>query len=64
MSFTRKIKRTNGLPNIARCCKTNMWNKPGYDTETHHFFVCPKCGKEKWVRKEQQYGKRSAEKST
>ena len=54
MSFARKIKRANTPDIIPRCCKSKMWNKPDYDTETHGFFVCPKCGKEKYIKKEKE----------
>jgi hypothetical protein len=31
-----------------------MSRKMGYDTETHHFYFCEFCGKEKWVVVEQE----------
>ena len=49
MGFARKIKRANA-PKVPRCCKMNMRRKMGYDTETHVFYCCDKCGKEKWVK--------------
>lgn len=48
MSFGRKIKRRNS-PKEPRCCKMPMTRKMGYDTETHNFYFCECCGKEKWV---------------
>ena len=48
MGFARKIKRAN-TPKAPRCCKMNMTRKMGYDTETHIFYVCENCWKEKWV---------------
>lgn len=47
MGFARKIKRANA-PKL-RCCNMKMSRKMGYDTETHNFYFCEKCGKEKWV---------------
>jgi predicted RNA-binding Zn-ribbon protein involved in translation (DUF1610 family) len=29
-----------------------MLTKPGYETDTEILYVCPNCGKEKWVKKE------------
>lgn len=51
MSFARKIKRAN-IPKMPRCCKQPMTRKMGYDTETHTFYFCENCGKEKCVKKE------------
>lgn len=51
MSVTRKIKRANA-PKKPRCCKERMTRKQGYDTDTHIFYYCESCGKEKWVKRE------------
>jgi hypothetical protein len=48
MGFARKVKRSNA-PKVPRRCKMKMSRKMGYDTETHHFYFCECCGKEKWV---------------
>ena len=49
MGFARKIKRAN-MPK-AHCCGRQMTRKMGYDTETHDFYFCESCGKEKWVKR-------------
>lgn len=49
MSLARKLKR-KGL-NRSRCCNTQMLRKEGYDTDTHEFWVCLICGKEKWLER-------------
>jgi hypothetical protein len=50
MGFARKIKRRN-TPKVTRCCGMKMERKMGYDTETHDFYFCENCGKEKWVER-------------
>ena len=50
MGFARKIKRANGHKE-PRCCNVKMWSKPGYDKGNLHFYVCPECGKEKWIER-------------
>ena len=51
MSFTRKMKRRNKLHN-----GNHSWvHKSGYDTETHEFWFCENCGKEKWIEKEDKH---------
>lgn len=49
MGFARKVKRAN-MPKI-HCCGRRMTRKMGYDTETHDFYFCENCGKEKWVER-------------
>ena len=52
MSFTRKMKRRNKPHN-----GNHSWvHKSGYDTETHEFWFCEHCGKEKWIEKENDNG--------
>ena len=55
MGFLRKVKKANA-PKL-RCCGMKMTAKMGYDTNTHSFYFCEKCGKEKWVKKENDNGK-------
>ena len=50
MGFVRKVKRANA-PKVPRCCNMKMRRKMGYDTETHDFYFCENCGKEKWVKR-------------
>lgn len=50
MGFARKIKRANDQKE-PRCCKMKMSRKMGYDTGTHDFYFCERCGKEKWVER-------------
>lgn len=50
MSLTRKIKRAKSSKE-PRCCKNKMTRKMGYDTDTHDFYFCENCGKEKWIDK-------------
>lgn len=50
MGFARKIKRANN-PKTPRCCNMKMTRKVGYDTETHDFYFCRNCGKEKWIER-------------
>lgn len=52
MGFTRKIKRANTLK-APRCCKQSMTRKTGYDTDTHDFYFCENCGKEKYVERKE-----------
>ena len=49
MGFARKVKRRN-MPKV-HCCGRKMTRKMGYDTETHDFYFCENCGKEKWVER-------------
>ena len=52
MSFTRKMKRRNKPHN-----GNHSWvHKSGYDTETHEFWFCEHCGKEKWIEKDNDNG--------
>ena len=52
MSFTRKMKRRNKLHN-----GNHSWvHKSGYDTETHEFWFCEHCGKEKCIEKKNDNG--------
>ena len=51
MSFTRKMKRRNKPHN-----GNHSWvHKSGYDTETHEFWFCEHCGKEKTGRQAEFY---------
>ena len=52
MSFTRKMKRRNKPHNGNH----SFVHKSGYDTETHEFWFCEHCGKEKWIEKENDNG--------
>ena len=54
MSLRRKVLRAQGLfnPKPLHCCGEKMLTKPGFETDTEIFYVCPNCGKEKWVKKE------------
>lgn len=64
MGFARKTKRANALKVVPRCCKMKMSRKMGYDTETHVFYFCECCGKEKWVETKSNdcsYGERRTE---
>ena len=54
MGFARKVKRANA-PKVPRCCKNKMTRQMGYDTETHIFYFCEHCGKEKWIERK-DYG--------
>ena len=50
MGFARKLKRKAMLRDVKRCCGQKMSRKMGYDTETHDFYFCEVCGKEKYVK--------------
>ena len=51
MGFARKLKRKSMLQDIRRCCGQKMSRKMGYDTETHIFYFCEHCGKERFVKR-------------
>lgn len=51
MGFARKLKRRAMLKDQKRCCGRKMSRKMGYDTETHDFYFCEICGKEKCVKR-------------
>ena len=55
MSFKRKMARKNKI-RPKRCCGQPLTAKSGYDTDTHSFFVCTVCGKEKWIEKKVDNG--------
>ena len=55
MSFKRKVMRKN-RPTSKRCCGCPLTHKGGYDTDTHEFWFCEVCGKEKWIEKRDDNG--------
>lgn len=55
MSLRRKVLRAQGYKKQEKplhCCGERMLTKPMYETDTEIFYVCPNCGREKWVKKE------------
>ena len=50
MSFKRKMMRKSKT-HKKRCCGCPLTHKAGYDTNTHEFWFCEVCGKEKWIEK-------------
>jgi hypothetical protein len=56
MGFARRLKRRAILKDQQRCCGQKMCRKMGYDTETHDFYFCEICGKEKYVKHHESEG--------
>lgn len=49
-NMLRKYRRAQ-KEKIHYCCGQKMSRKSGYDTDTHDFYFCEVCGKEKYVAK-------------
>lgn len=49
-NMLRKYRRAQ-KEKIHYCCGKKMSRKSGYDTDTHDFYFCEVCGKEKYVAK-------------
>lgn len=49
-NMLRKYRRAQ-KEKIPHCCGKKMDRKDGYDTDTHDFYSCEVCGKEKYVAK-------------